>query len=102
METRNPVKEIEEALPELNTISNYGNVEYLSRQSWHNRLKAISTKNLKTYKRCLCDYALYFYPCIISYASEDGAVAINIKKYKLIREYLLSSVFNKNFDTEEK
>ena len=92
---KNPVEEIIKAIPQLSEPSRQKDLVYLSRQNWHNRLKTIETKNLKKYRRSKTASSMssYFHPCIIEFRDED-TVVIDSKKYKLIRDHLMSEKFN--------
>ena len=85
----NPVEEINRAIPELSTITNYGNTEYLSSQNFDSRLKRIETNNLKVYGRSTSWVSMgtWFNPCIIE-IRDNKTLVINKEKYKLIAAYM--------------
>ena len=94
----NPVKEIEENIPELSEIKDTSlNREFVSYKNFHSRLKTISTKNLQKYKQAATSTSLnsYFNPCIITIHSDDELIEINKDKYKLIRQYVMSEEHHK-------
>lgn len=93
---KDPIKIIEDAIPELQAIGNYGNTKTISYNLWDNRMKSIETKNLNKYKRSLSwvGLASYFKPCIIEYNGSYNTIKFNEAKYKLIRKYVMSDEFN--------
>lgn len=88
-------EKIEIAIPEIKTISDYQNKDFISIKNWNNRIKGVATKNLNRYKKALTSSSLihYFKPCII--CIHDGEmIEYNKEKYLLIRRYLMSEEFN--------
>lgn len=93
----NPVEKIKMIIPELRTADNYSEIKTISNQSWCNRMKTIETKNLNKFKKSLIFSGLerYFNPCIIYLDAGNSTITFNTRKYKLIKEYLMSDEFNK-------
>ena len=94
----NPVEEIMRNIPELSKIKDVSsNRELVSNRNFNNRLKSISTKNLRKYKQAVTGTSLnnYFSPCIISVHPDDELLEINKDKYKLIRQYVMSEEHHK-------
>ena len=89
-----PIKEINEAIPELESIRDYDNNDFVSIKNWKGRMKSITTKNLRKYKKAEASYGIYFNPCVIAIYVDDQIIEFNKKKYALIRKYLLSEEFN--------
>jgi len=92
---RNPIEDVENAIPQLGTISDYENRKYINFQAWDNRIKTIVTKNIKKYGQSITESGIegYFNPCIICVYSDDKLIEINEEKYKLIRCYVTSEKF---------
>jgi len=93
----NPIKEVLENIPELSEIKDTSlNKEFVSNKNWYNKLKIISTKNLKKYRQAATATSLnnYFNPCIIC-IHDDKTLEINREKYTLIRDYVMSEKYHK-------
>ena len=92
----NPIEKIKKTIPEFKTTDHYNEIKTISNQSWHNRMKTIETKNLNKYKKSLTFSSLerYFNPCIICLNSSDNTITFNMRKYKLIKEHIMSEEFN--------
>ena len=59
---------------------------WLSRQQWHNRLKSIETRNLKTYRRSYTIPTIErdLSDCIIEY-DDEGNIRIDKDAYKTLK-----------------
>lgn len=89
----NPIEEVRTNIPELADIEdNEQNCKRVSYENWDNRLKTISTKNLRKYKSAVTISGLevYFQPCIVCVHPDDREIEINLEKYRLIRRYVMS------------